>query len=207
MTTINLIPLTRQIARTRRRHMKVWAVAATVAAAILAVPMVHQGMQRAEAAHLRTRYDQQLAHIQALRSQVRAASRQATDARIRLERAANLRAKRNWSGMVALIAKCLPDGCWLTSLRTDPAAPGAPAASGRRVPLGNDKDGKASKTVTIEAPRKLRIAGYAAAAAEPHAFVAELKKAGVFARVELEHVMREAVHDGSYFRFELVCEW
>ena len=207
MTTVNLIPLTRQIARTRRRHMKVWAVAATVAAAILAVPMVHRGMQRAEAAHLRTGYDQELAQIQVLRIQVRAASRQATDARIRLERAAILRAKRNWSGMAALIAMCLPDGCWLTSLRTDPAAPGASDAFRRRAPLGDAMDSETSKTVTIEAPRKLRIAGYAAAAAEPHVFVAELKNAGIFTQVELEHVMREAVLDGSYFRFELVCEW
>ncbi len=207
MTTVNFIPLARRIARTRRRHMKAWAVAATVAAAILAVPTVRQGMQRAEAAHLRTHYDQELAQLQALKIEVRAASDQATNARIRLERAANLRAKRNWSGMVALIAKCLPEGCWLTSLRTDPAAPGAAAASRRRTPLGNDKESDASKTVTIDAPRKLRIAGYAAAAAEPHAFVAELKNAGVFARVELEHVMREAVLDGSYFRFQLVCEW
>lgn len=207
MTTVNFIPVARQIARTRRRHMKVWAVTAIVAAAILAVPTVRQGMQRAEAARLRTRYDEKLAQLQELRIQVHDASRQATDARIRLERAANLRAKRNWSGMVALIARCLPEGCWLTSLRTDPAVPGSTAVSGGSASLGSAKDGETSKNVAIEAPRKLRIAGYAAAAAEPHAFVADLKAAGVFAQVELKHLMREAVLDGSYFRFDLVCEW
>ena len=61
--------------------------------------------------------------------------------------------------------------------------------------------------VTIEAPRKLRIAGYAPVAAHPYDIVSSLKETDVFASVALERSEREPVLDGSYFRFELVCEW
>ena len=96
--------------------------------------------------------------------------------------------------------------CWLTSIATDPGAPTG-AASKSRPSSDGDEEQDGSITVTIDAPRKMRLAGYATDAAEPYRFVANLKDTEVFSWIALERSQREAKLNGYYFLFELVCEW
>ena len=61
--------------------------------------------------------------------------------------------------------------------------------------------------MTIDAPRKLRLIGYALNDAQPMEFVTRLKDAQVFQRVTLERSLLETSEEAQRFRFELVCEW
>jgi hypothetical protein len=72
---------------------------------------------------------------------------------------------------------------------------------------GADEEQGDAEAVTIDAPRKMRLAGYATDAAEPHRFVANLKDTAIFSHIALERSQREPKLDGYYFFFELVCEW
>lgn len=211
MISINLIPEDRQVASALRRRLKRWSAAAIVAVGLLSVPLVLRQLHRAEAGHLQVRFADARDRLSRMRVQVQAAKTDADEARMRLERAAALRAKRNWSGMVALIAASIPDACWLTALQTDPAVPGPAAPSPRTTSAKSAvlpaRPKEMPPTVLIEAPRALKLTGYATMASQPHLFVANLKNSAVFARVELERSIREPVLDGSYYRFELRCEW
>ena len=63
------------------------------------------------------------------------------------------------------------------------------------------------RAITIDAPRRLKIAGYAPDSARPYLFVENLKRTDAFEAVRLDSSQREPVLDGSYYHFELVCEW
>lgn len=205
MVGVNLIPKAVQLAQARRRHMNRWGVSILAAAALLAVPSTIDWLQRAEATELRTRNANLQIELAAAGTRLRAQTAQANETLLQLERARALRSKRAWSAMFAMIGRCMPAGCWLTSVATDPATP--PAASRGATASRKGADEGNPQTIVIEAPRKLRVAGYATDVAEPHGFVANLKDTGVFTDVVLEHSRREPALDGYYFRFELVCEW
>jgi len=177
-----------------------------VSAVLLAVPMAMDWYQSVHAAELSLDHERLQQRLTATRLGLRAQTTSANRLLQQLNRAKALRAKRAWSGMISLVGTCMPQGCWLTSIATDPGAPTGAASKSRRSNDG-DKEQDGGTTVTIEAPRKMRLAGYATDAAEPHRFVANLKDTEIFSRIALERSQREAKLDGYYFLFELVCEW
>ena len=211
MVTLNLLPEDVQTVLARRRRTQQWAAAVTLAATLLAVPLGLDWSRGARAAYLRAESQRLQADVESTRAALRATSSTANELFVQVERAKALRSKRAWSGMLALIASCMPAECWLASLATDPEVPAAGPA--RRAPNptpgtpGAAAEKKEKEVVTIEAPRKLRIVGFAPDDAQPLAFVTSLKESRVFRRVALEGSVREPNRDPAVFRFELVCEW
>jgi len=128
-----------------------------------------------------------------------------------IQRADALRAKRAWSDLLAVVTSALPATGWLTVISTEPAQPSAVQISHASTQPGPASSGSANPApkgpLMIEAPRELRISGYAATPGEPSSFVAGLKSASVFSVVELLQCRQEPVHDGSYYRFDVICKW
>ncbi len=208
MAGMNLIPRPLQLARARSRRIKAWALPIAAAATVLVVPIVIDKYKSVEAARLFAENTQLQRQIAGQRAELTAVTAEANQALVQLQRAEALRSKRAWSAVLALVARRMPAGCWLTSIATDPAAPGqAGARPATRRTRTLEREHESGSSVTIDAPRKLRITGYATDAAEPHQFVTRLKQTAVFADVGLESSHREPVLGGSYFRFELTCEW
>lgn len=207
MVGVNLIPENVRLAQERRRRLKGWGIAILLAVAILALPLTIDWVQRVQAAELRTQQGQLQTELATTRTELRALASQANEALMQLERAHALRSKRAWSAMFALIEKGMPEDAWLVSMATDPATP--PSGGGHKAEVrdrGTATDEQPA-IVVIEAPRKLRMAGFAIDAAQPHEFVSNLKESKVFTNVILELLRREPALNGSYFRFELICEW
>lgn len=210
MIAINLIPPDVLLAQTRRRHLRRWSAALILAFLLLAAAVGREWVQQAHADELAAEMVRVQADLTLARQNLKTVAAETDQVALHLQRAETLRAKRAWSRLIAFIGHALPHGCWLTSLATDPARPGA----GRRdlrppPPAAAPATGhKPLKTeFTIEAPRKLRLSGFAADPAEPHTFVTRLKEAAVFRQVVLERSQREPVLDGIYYRFEITCEW
>ena len=100
----------------------------------------------------------------------------------------------------------MPENCWLTSISTDPEKP-LSIHKGRKKIASKKNPKKAAEVVVIDAPRRLKIVGYAESASDPNEFVDRLNHTRVFHLVELERSQREPILDGSYYRFKLYCEW
>ena len=206
MVGIDLIPQSARFARARRRHIKAWALALAAAAALLVVPAIIAWSQQSDIARLRRRNDELQSGLAVARGKLRTVTATAKATLTRLERAKALRSKRAWSSILAEIDKRMTPGSWLTSIATDPKSPSTRAGNSRsRGTRGKDQESKTS--VAIEAPRKLRIAGYTTLAGEPHQLVRNLKSSGIFTAVTLVDSRREPALDASYYRFEVVCEW
>jgi len=205
MADMNLIPADIRLSLVRQRHLRRWSLALSAAGIALMVVLTIDWVDRANAGELRVQSGRIQSDQQAVRKELESVRAEANQVLLQIERAKALRAKRAWSGMFALIGSSMPDDCWLTSVATDPDRPRVVASNAPSAKAKSENESRGP--VTIDAPRKLRIAGYAHDAAEPHAFVANLKETGVFLAVTLESSKVEPVLDGSYTRFELVCEW
>lgn len=205
MVRVNLIPESTRLAQAQRRHVRCWSVSIALAVGAVMVCLGIEWLHQVEAAKLHAQNEELQLKVTAARAELRSVTAEADRMLLQIERAKALKSKRAWSGMLAMITSCISPGCWLTSIATDPAKP--PAGSIRsRAPEKKDAD-EAQRAVIIDAPRKLRITGYAPEAAQPHEVVTNLKNTEVFKRVVLERSQREPILDGSYFRFEVVCEW
>lgn len=206
MIHINLIPKSVQIEHRRRKHTKRWIVACLCSAIVVALPWCYDRFNQMKAESISKENQQTLTTLHATQLQLQNLKQIVHDAELKLRRANSLRQKRPWSGMMTLIATAMPARSWIISIATIPEIP---SASGRRSARMVSQSVKKSgnKTVTIEAPRKLKIVGYAVDASEPMLFVSKLKAFGVFDNVILQRSYLEPVEDGKYFRFELVCEW
>lgn len=220
MNDTNLIPMPLRIARGRRRRLKAWGLAVMAALLLLSTPIVFDQYLRVEASRLGTQNEKLAGVLTGLRQQLATLTVEADRSLLQLERAKALRSKRAWSAMFATIARSMPEGCWLTSIATDPSSPSGgarPRPRGTATGMTNRQAGFTSsdESVTkIEAPQRLKIVGYASDASEPYQFVTSLKKTNVFRDVVLETSRRERVQNrqaGSasawYFRFDLACEW
>jgi Tfp pilus assembly protein PilN len=205
MAHVNLVPQSVRIRRARLRRAQQWLVVCVVAFGGMVLPLIFDALQRARLAELRRGSDGLHGQLEVQRKELRALTAQAAHAQIQLEHAESLRAKRAWSGVIARIASSLPDGCWLTALATDPATPSASRSAPPPAPAGSTSTAPAE--LTLDAPRKLKMTGYARDAAHPHAFAGSLRETGLFSQVALRNSVREPVLDGFYFRFELECEW
>ena len=209
MIILNLVPESVQAAQARRRHVKRWALVLVVTAVAGTVPAGAHWMQHLRIEELGAQSEKLQSDLAAARVELRTATAEANDAFLRLERAKALRAKRAWSGMLALIGSCLPKQCWLTSIATDPDVPSSAPVVHKTLPPATPGATAAEKpaVMTIEAPRRLRITGEALDSADPLSFVARLKETQVFREVILERSLRERPEQESQFRFELICEW
>ena len=213
MTVINLIPAPLLAAQAQRTRLLRWTLAAAVAALLAAIPCLLSLSRTAQIASLK----QQLGDVEeltsTLRTQLRSTSARAQELLAELERSRALRSKRSWSGMFALLGSALPDQCWLTSIATDPEAPSAalppPLAPGlgSRAPNGRE-------TVTIEAPRKLRLTGLSSSDAAPLTLVGSLRESKSFSQVALLKTIRASAPGPEtrdpgpgLYQFEILCEW
>ena len=208
---INLIPVPLQVERSRKRRLRGWGIAIAVAVAGAVVPVTAQWLQLRRLEEIRATHDQTQSDLAASRMELKSLSAEATDLFLRLERAKALRAKRNWSGMFALLGKSLPEGCWLSSLATDPDVPPPQQAAPKVTPPSSTTPPSPTPEkpapLFIEAPRRLRIIGQSVEASGPLAFVLQLKDAGVFRDVVLERSQREVRDAQTSFHFEVVCTW
>lgn len=206
MVRINLIPKHVQWSQARQVHIKRWVVSGLVVAGAVAVALGIDGFNRAKADGLRKQGDLLRNELQQVRADLRSMTQKVQQVVLRIERAEVLRGKRTWSGIFALIDQAMPKGCWLVSAATVPDVPmSASSQTVRHAVATNTRGSKGS--VTIDAPRSLKLVGYAPGTGEPHSFITALKRAGVFKQVTLVRSQREMVLDGSYFRFELECGW
>ena len=205
MVDVNLIPEVVRIAKARRRHSTRWVLSTLATGAVLATAAGLDWLDRAEAGRLRAESEQLQVDLVQERRELRSSTAQVEQLRLQIERARALQTKRAWSGLIALLGDCMPDGCWLTAIATDPARPAGGPVRARSPDQRPDttKEG----AVIIDAPRKLEISGYAPQAAQPYDFVSALKETRVFSNAVLRRSQREPILDGPYYRFELVCEW
>ncbi len=204
MVSINLIPDTVRLARQRRYRVSRWAMAVCAAVAAVLVSGSVEWYRRAEAADLSVQRQELRLMLTEVQEDVQALSAEVDQVQRHVERAAALKSKRAWSGLFAQIGTCMPPSCWLASMVTDPAVPrGGPARS----KVSDEAPAAEVVSVLIDAPRKLRLIGYAPDAAAPHEFVANLKRTDLFTDVRLEQSQQEAIRDGWRFRFQLLCEW
>lgn len=207
MTRVNFIPEALLRARERRRRARWWTSLGAGALGLLMIPVAAESWRQAQAADLRGESRRLTAELSGLREEVKSLSIESEEVFLQIERAKALRSKRAWSAMLNLIAQAMPANSWLTSVETDPPVPppNAPTVAEKLPKDATSPTGP--QTITIEAPRRLRITGYAVDSAEPLSFVTELNRSGIFQRVSLEKSLREPVEHDSFFRFELVCEW
>lgn len=208
MTTINLIP--QEIVQTtcRKQRLIRWAGIVAASTVLAALPLAWRVAQDAQSARLRTGIDRLESDRAEIQSKLLRATAQAVDLSAELERSRAFRAKRSWSGIVALIAASLPQDCWLQSIATDPEAPAAGAARSAAVPMQTNAPA-AQEKVVIEAPRKLRMVGYSTNDAKPLSFVGNLRESKAFTRVALQKAVRApgASADETLYQFEVLCEW
>ena len=205
MVRINLIPRAVRHAQQQRRHLKGWAAIASLSLTVALICLTLDWFEHARAVELHRQHDDLQVRLSVTGAELKEVAAEGDALFSQITRAKALQSKRAWSSMFTLIASCMPADGWLVSVATDPATPASSQARSR-------KDEKATepptqRAITIDAPRKLRIVGYAADAAQPHEIVTRLKESGIFARVSLEQAQREPMLDGSYYRFNMVCEW
>ena len=209
---INFIPARIQFAQARKEHLRAWAIGIAVVLLLDAVPVVMHWSAHHEAATRREQAAKLEDQLQDLRKDVQTTTTAAHEASLQLERANALRAKRSWSAMLGLVARSMPASCWLNTLATDPDAPSASASAQPSSPAPNAGPNAiavkplARKVVAVEAPRKLRLIGYAINATDPLTFVTRLREQKAFDRIALERTMRGPGPDDP-FQFEIVCEW
>lgn len=208
MTLINLIPGEIMCASTQRVHLLRWALVVALAGAVCSIPYSLAFARKARVATLQEQVDQLDQEAAGVRAKLRVATGRTRQLFSELERSRALRAKRAWSGMFALIASSLPSDCWLKSVATDPDGP---TGSGSRSPAGAGASSAAGlpETVTIEAPRRLRLTGFSTSDSHPLIFVQNLTDSKGFAKVGLQTILR-APADASgavIYQFEILCEW
>ncbi|UCE60106.1 MAG: hypothetical protein JSU63_22010 [Phycisphaerales bacterium] len=206
MAAVNLIPWDLQLAITRQRHIRRWVMSFAIAASLVLIAFGLDWVERARADNLAAEHKQLQTQANTVHAELKAVTAKSNQLLLQIERAKALRDKRAWSGVFALIGSCMPDDCWLISVATKPEKPelGSARVSARS---RSTKEKEPQGPVTIDAPRKLIIEGYAPDDAKPLQFVDNLNLSGAFARVNLESTQVEPVLDGSYYRFELLCEW
>ena len=211
MLAVDLRPANLTFRMMRRRRWRRWSLAIGVSLCPLAIVLFLDWFQRTD---LRKRQDQKAdveMQLAIARERFKSASTEADHLLAQLQRADALRSKRAWSDLLAVVGAALPHDGWLTVLSTEPAQPsGVPAQPAPSAPppaSATTGVQPAPTPLMIEAPRELRLSGYAATPAEPSLFVASLKGANVFRVVELIQCRQEPVHNGSYYRFDVLCKW
>jgi len=206
MVGVNLIPLSEQYKQLRRARFARWGGVLALGLLALCISAGMDWTRRAEATQLRDSCDRIQTQLAEARSALRSVTSDLQAVEHEIEHATALRTKRSWSGMIALLARCLPEGCWLRSLATEPDKP-IQSLRKRTAPPASGAESAKDTVVMIEAPRRLRIVGFAPVASDPNVFVQALQESAVFARVDLERSQEESILSALYYRFEVTCEW
>lgn len=202
---VNLIPYDVRLAQTQRRHLERWIYCVVPASIILVAALVLDARATGDLDSLHAQHAQLATTLTQARVNLASVTAEAERTFLHLERANALRAKRSWSGMLALLAHAMPQDCWLSTIATDPPSP-TQSTSRRGQPRRSA--GEADRTgLSIEAPRKMRIAGFSLNATGPLTFVTRLKETQIFRDVLLERSVFDTGDDEPRFRFDIVCEW
>ncbi len=204
MTGVNLIPASILEAHRRARRLHLWVVAVTLTAAVAALPVLWQVRQHARVAELTTLKQARTAQSASVRAELSATAQSLADLNDRIERANALRTKRSWAGLLSLVAQCLPQEVWLTSVATD--APPPAAARRRTSPRASEKQDHPT-VVVLDGARRAALAGYALGHEQLYDFMARLKAAQAFDRIDLVKADKEDVLWARAVRFELLCTW
>lgn len=212
---VNLIPEGVLAQLRRRRSVRRSVALVLVGAGAFALSFAVIGAQRARAIAIESELDDLRAELRTARDRVTVARSAVAEAELETERARVLRAKRSWSGLLALITSSLPPDGWLTVVRTDPAVPKGggewrPPAMDTPVGAGKVKSGAvAAQPVRFDfrGPRALRIEGYAKTNAGALEFASNLKRFDGFREVTLEEASRRPAADGTYYKFAVTCRW
>jgi len=202
---LNLIPESVRHRQRRRARIRTWGAILAVATMALAVPAAWDWSRQAKADRLLARATELNNTRSMMRIEWESVKAEVRSTRAQIERADALRSKRAWSAMLALIAREVPPHVWLTSVATDPAQPAKQAPTTAPATTADPKQSAAG--ITIDAPGKINIQGFAPRAEEPITLVQNLKSSGAFRTVVLKRTFLEPVDDGSYFRFDIDCEW
>jgi Tfp pilus assembly protein PilN len=217
MIRVNLIPEEILVAQLVRARVQRWTVAIIAALAVLAIPFGLDFHHQQQVKELRAQHAELEQNLTSVRSDVRDVIAEQRKVHGQIERAKALRTKRGWSGLVTLLADCLPNEVWLSNLSTDPPSPRGGQKKNRsggsvlsRLRKGKEKLTAAPEgntTITIDAPRALVFHGFAADNENLWQFIAQLKATDVFDEVTLVNSGVEPVLAGIAVAFELRCTW
>ncbi len=201
---VNLVPAALRMHAARRRRLTRWTLAVASSAALAAVAVGFSLHKQAQAAALRNEQRGLSAQLSETRAKLTAAADEGRRLKAEVQRADALRAKRCWSGMTGLVAACMPQEVWLTSMATDPHMPSAGAPVPLRLAAANSNS---SEPVTMSAPTLMQLHGYALDHERLYEFMAALKQTGVFRSVELLKAGAEPLRQATAIRFQLTCGW
>jgi len=209
MISINLIPEETCRTQARRARIRAWTLALVMAVGFLGIPLGMDWFQRARVDELHAERQRLKAQLQKLRAERSTVSDQAVRLQSQLERARALRSKREWSALFSLVAASLPPDAWLTTISTDPPVPArGPSRSARGKSEGATPVGQGgAQMVTIDAPRKLQLTGFAAEYGQLYEFIGGLKQSGAFAEVVQVRAGIQPVLTDSAVAFEVLCTW
>jgi Tfp pilus assembly protein PilN len=193
---VNLLPAECVVRQALLRRARFWLIAIGCAAGMAAAPVV--------ATNARQRAADRLADsCRAIEKQRATARDRLSDLvadqvalRKRIVQADALRSKRSWSGLVGVLASCLPAEVWLTAVATDPA-----------VPRGGSRPTNAEPNLRLDAPTRLRVSGFSVNYNHLYAFMLKLEQTRVFRSVDLVRSGLLPVLAGQAVRFELECAW
>ncbi|MCK4659278.1 MAG: PilN domain-containing protein [Phycisphaerae bacterium] len=215
MIGVNLIPAELLIARAVRRRIRVWLVVSVVLVGVVLVPIVVEGHRQGQVQRLRLKIAGMETRLHGVRGKVANVAQTVLDTDLELARSEALRTKRCWSGLLGLVADCMPQEVWLTSIATDPPQPGSsshelPRAARRRSAreTGKQQDiSKPAEVVILQAPTKIRLEGFALDHGAMMDLITRLKASRAFTAVEQVTSGREPVLQGDAVRFVVTCQW
>lgn len=211
---LNFIPPQVQNSQMRGFRLRRWGIVVAVVLLLDLIPIFMHWQARAHVEVLAAKAGQLEIQLEQLRNEVKHLQIEGEDVALQLERASALRAKRSWSAMLAMIARTMPDTCWLTSFATDPDTPSAvqqvavvplPVANAA-VSTREASTAPAKSVVVVDAPRKLSLMGKARSAADPLTFVTRLREEHIFKSVLLERTVRGPGPEEP-FQFQISCQW
>ena len=213
MTSVNLIPSALLFGRARGRRLRIWGGSAAVALVLVGIPCVLNQVRAAQAESLREELAVLSVEETSFRRQLREIDREAKHLASQTERARALRSKRAWSKLLTLLGACLPEEAWYTSIATDPVSPLAGRSTRRVAPVTSvpgqptAAGARETKTITIDAPRRLVLKGFALEYKHVYELIGHLKATEVFTEIELLQSGVETNRDVPAVRFELACDW
>lgn len=207
--SFNLMPPDLLREQAMRKHRNAWLVAISCSAILVSIPLVIEWSDAAKLKELGLERTEMRREQALVRAQLEAATAEANQLFAELERAKALRSKRAWSALVALIGTSLPEGAWLQSIATDPAAPAGGSARRVSVATKSVKAGPLGEknTVAIDAPRRIRIKGYSLDHDRIYEFMSRMTNTAVFSKVELVSSGVEPAGGERAVGYELLCEW
>lgn len=228
MIGINLIAPEELHARLNRRHMRRWAVISMATGILGTGPVLWATIENARLASLKDQQQSMASQMAQVRRDLLTMKQHAGAIASEMEQASAFRRKRNWSGVMSLIAQCLPPDAWLESVATDPQAPPLAAgggAGGRRIGTAlapttmpslqlqktNDPAAGSRQTgpriIEIDAPRRLLIRGQASTFEASQLFASRLSDTRAFSTVTIVRSIKNPSVGSEVYSFDVECEW